>query len=459
MSEKSAEGKRSSLIVDFTEGPVFRQLVTFAAPLFLSNLLQIVYNMVDMIIVGQKMGSVGLSAVAVGGDVSNFMTLVAMGFSNAAQVIIAQLIGMKRRKDLGRFIGTLFMFLFLIAIIISTVCMILRSPILHVMNTPPESYTEALHYATVCMCGLIFIYGYNASSAILRGMGDSTRPFIFISMAAGINVCLDLVFVMGLGLGAGGAALATVISQAFSFSMCSIFLFRNRERYSIEVTRREFFHIDRVLLGKLVKLGLPMAIKGASVSFSRLFVNSWINSYGVVVSAFAGIANKINTTTNLFSNAFNTSGSSMVGQNIGAEKFDRVKKIMFSVFRITLSIATVLTLIMIFFHEQVYGLFTGDPEVIAVGVPYVAISVFIFYGSACRSGMNALINGSGNYKINFLTAILDAIILRIGLALLFGLALGMRQYGFWLGDALAGFTPFVIGLFFYFSGRWKRRMS
>ena len=109
--------------MDFTEGPVFRQLVTFAAPLFLSNLLQIVYNMVDMIIVGQKMGSVGLSAVAVGGDVSNFMTLVAMGFSNAAQVIIAQLIGMKRRKDLGRFIGTLFMFLFLIAIIISTVCM------------------------------------------------------------------------------------------------------------------------------------------------------------------------------------------------------------------------------------------------------------------------------------------------------------------------------------------------
>ena len=248
---------------------MFRQLVTFAAPLFLSNLLQIVYNMVDMIIVGQKMGSVGLSAVAVGGDVSNFMTLVAMGFSNAAQVIIAQLIGMKRRKDLGRFIGTLFMFLFLIAIIISTVCMILRSPILHVMNTPPESYTEALHYATVCMCGLIFIYGYNASSAILRGMGDSTRPFIFISMAAGINVCLDLVFVMGLGLGAGGAALATVISQAFSFSMCSIFLFRNRERYSIEVTRREFFHIDRALLGKLVKLGLPMAELALRCLFSK----------------------------------------------------------------------------------------------------------------------------------------------------------------------------------------------
>ena len=96
--------------------------------------------------------------------------------------------------------------------------------------------------------------------------------------------------------------------------------------------------------------------------------------------------------------------------------------------------------------------------VIAVGVPYVAISVFIFYGSACRSGMNALINGSGNYKINFLTAILDAIILRISLSLFFGLVVGMEAYGFWLGDALAGFTPFVIGLFFYFSGKWKKRI-
>ena len=118
------DSSKKSYIVDFTEGPVFRQLVRFAAPLFLSNLLQIVYNMVDMIIVGQKMGSVGLSAVAVGGDVSNFMTLVAMGFSNAAQVIIAQLIGMKKKKELGQFIGTLFLFLFLVAIVISAVCLL-----------------------------------------------------------------------------------------------------------------------------------------------------------------------------------------------------------------------------------------------------------------------------------------------------------------------------------------------
>lgn len=450
--------KQKTHIVDFTEGNVTGQLMKFATPLFLSNMLQIVYNMVDMIIVGQKLGKAGLSAVSIGGDVSNFLTFLAMGFSNAGQVLISQYIGADQKEKVGRFIGTMFSFLMGSALCISMICLIFRVPILHAMNTPEESFTGALHYATVCMAGMVFIYGYNIVSAILRGMGDSIRPFYFISVAAILNVILDLVFVLGLNLGSGGAALATVISQAVSFISCSIYIIKHRKQYELTVERNAFFRIDRNMFGQLMKLGFPMAIKNASVQFSKMFVNSWINSYGVAVSAFAGIANKINSTTNLVSNAFNTAGSSMVGQNIGAERYDRVGKIIRAVFKVTFSISTVLTLAILLFPRQIYGCFTSDTEVIALGMGYIPIAVLLFYGSTARSGMNALINGSGNYKVNFATAILDGIVLRIGLALLFGLTFGMRHYGFWLGDALAGFTPFWIGIIFYLSGKWKKRM-
>ena len=178
-------------------------------------------------------------------------------------------------------------------------------------------------------------------------------------------------------------------------------------------------------------------------------------AYGVTVSAFAGIANKISTTSNQVSSAVNTAGSSMVGQNIGAKKYDRVKKVMVSIYKITLLVAVVLSALFIFFPEQIYGIFTSEQAVIQLGVSYVPVVVLIFFGNTARSGMNALINGSGNTTVNFVTAILDGIILRIGLGLLFGLALNMGYLGFFLGDALAGFTPFFIGVVFYISGRWK----
>lgn len=446
---------KKTLITDFTEGNVSKQLLIFAAPLFLSNLLQIVYNMVDMIVVGQVLGATGLSGVAVGGDVSGFLTFIAMGFSSAAQVLISKHIGAGERHKLGRFVGTMCTFLLSVAIVLSIVCICLREPLLKLMNTPPEAFGEALAYSTVCMAGMVFTYGYNMGSAILRGMGDSKRPFIFISIAAVLNLILDLLFVIGFRWGARGAALATVISQAVSFISCAGFIYKHRSYYEINVTARDFFHIDGEMLTELVKLGVPMAIKSAAVRFSKLFVNSWVNSYGVTVSAFAGIANKISTTSNQVSSAVNTAGSSMVGQNIGAKKYDRVKKVMVSIYKITLLVAVVLSVLFVFFPEQIYGIFTSEQAVIELGVSYVPVVVLIFFGNTARSGMNALINGSGNTTVNFVTAILDGIILRIGLGLLFGLALNMGYLGFFLGDALAGFTPFFIGAVFYISGRWK----
>ena len=449
--------RKEKNITDFTTGNVPRQLVKFATPLFLSSLLQLVYNMVDMIIVGQKLGKVGLSAVSVGGDVTGFLTFVAMGFGNAGQIIISQYIGSGQKDKISRFIGTMMWSLMGCGVVISVGCLAMKTQILSLMNTPQEAFSEAVSYATVTMAGLIFIYGYNVMSAVLRGMGDSVRPFIFIAIAAVGNIILDIVFVIVMNMGSGGAALATVASQAFSFAGCSIYIYRNKQKYELTLARDELLGIDSGMLLSLLKLGVPMAIKSASIHLSKLFVNAYVNSYGVAVSAFAGIANKMSSVVNTLSNSFNTAGASMVGQNIGAENYDRVGRIMKADYSITVTLAAVFSVLIFMFPEQIYGLFTKEPDVIAIGIKFVPIAIVLFFGSASRSGMNALINGSGNYKVNFATAILDGIVMRIGLALIFGLVLGMKHYGFWLGDALAGFTPLWIGLIFYFSGKWKKR--
>ncbi len=447
--------KKSAIARDFTTGSIPRQLFLFATPLFLSSLLQIVYSMVDMVVVGRVMGDVGLSAVAVGGDVSNMLLFLGMGFANAGQVIIAKYLGAGKKEQVGRFIGTMTTTLALVALVLSTLGVIFREQFLLWMNTPQEAFTETLAYSTICISGMVFTYGYNAMSAVLRGLGDSRHPFLFISIASVMNIVLDILFVAGFRMGAGGAALATVISQCFSFVISVIFLYRHREELGFHICGADFLHIDRAMLSALTKLGVPMAIKSASVHFSKLFVNSWINSYGLAVSAFAGVANKVSSVSMLLSNSLNTAGSSMVGQNIGAKTYRRVPRIILTIAAVSLCMACVMSLLIFVFPDQIFGIFTDETDVLAIVPEYLPIAVLVFFGSACRTPANAIINGSGNYRINFATAIMDGIVLRIGLSVLFGLTLDMKYLGFWLGDALAGFTPMFIGIVFYFSGRWK----
>ncbi len=443
-------------IRDFTQGNITKQLFSFALPILLSNLLQVVYNMADMVIVGQVLGKAGTSAVAVGGDISMLLTFIAIGFANAGQVLIARYIGAGKQDQIGKFVGTMCGFLFFASFVISGLGLVFQNKLLALMNTPQAAYLGATQYSAICMIGLVFVYGYNVVSSILRGMGDSKHPFFFIAVAAILNIILDIIFVVFLDFGAGGAALATVISQGVSFISCTIFLVRKHEAFHLFVRLKDFFVWNRAMLSSLLKLGIPMAIKNASIQVSKLFVNSWVNSYGVEVSAFAGIANKLASVANMISMAVNTAGSTMVGQNLASKEYQRVKKILLNITVIMLCMASVLSIIIVLFPNQVFGLFTSDVTVLALVGRYIPIAILLFFGAAARSIMNPLLNGSGNYRINFVTAVFDGIILRIGLAVLFGFVLGWRHYGFWLGDALAGFTPFWIGVVFYCTGRWKK---
>lgn len=451
--------KTSKLFInDFTKGPVMRTMLVFAFPLFLSNLLQAIYNVVDMIVVGQVVGEAGLSGITIGGDILNMLTFLSMGFANASQIIISQYIGAGLRERLSKFIGTMSSFLILCAATLSVICLLLRNQILGWMNTPVESWDQALAYATTCMFGLIFIYGYNIVSAIMRGLGDSKRPFMFIAIAAVLNLILDVLFVAVFRWEAFGAAFATVIAQGVSFLTALIYLYKKRERFGFDFSPRHFL-IDKKELLSLVKLGVPFAIRSASIQFTRLFVNSWINSYGVTVSAVTGVTHKVDLFGNLIGISITTAGSSMVGQNIGATKYDRASRILGCAFILNSIAFAIMIAIVTIFPTTVFGLFTSDANVLRVCMEYIPISVISFVAAALRDSMNAFTGGCGNYKFNFAVAIIDGIFARVGFSLLFGLVLEMEYFGFWLGNAIAGSVPFFLGLIYYLSGWWKKKSA
>ena len=447
--------RSSSMVTDLTGGSVTKLLLKFAFPLFVSNALQAVYNIVDMIVVGQYIGGAGMSAVSIGGDVLHLLTFVAMGFSSAGQVLIAQDVGAKRMDAVQKTIGTLFTLLLSISLVISVGCYFIRDLMLGLLNTPAESYAYTMDYTVTCIVGLFFIYGYNIISAILRGMGDSRRPFVFIAIAAVINIILDLLLVAVFHMEVYGAALATVISQGVSFVTALTYLYRRRESFGFDF-KPASFRIETHAFRKLVALGVPMAIQSAAISLSKIVLTAWINLYGVIFSALSGLYNKINMMIGIVSQSFTTAGSSMVGQNLGAKKYDRVPKIMKVVLSCSLLISTALALALIFFSEPIFRMFTADEDVLARASIVIIPAILNIYGSATRSMSFSLINGSGNTKLNFAIAIIDGMVSRIGIAALLGFAVGMGCQGFWYGDALAGFMPLVIGLVYFFSGRWRK---
>lgn len=450
-----AKGKET-MITDLTTGSVPKQLIKFAAPLFLSGVLQTVYNLVDMVVVGQYCGKEGLSAVSNGGDILNFLTFIALGFSSAAQIIISQYIGAGQKEKIKKLIGTLFTFLTICAVGFTVICLIFNDLILDWMRIPSEARAYTYSYVMVCISGLIFIYGYNMVSAILRGMGDSKHPFVFIAIAAVMNLVLDLLFVAVFDWDTMGAALATVIGQAFSFICALIFLYRRREQFGFDF-KRESFGIHREVFVPLIKLGVPVTLQFASVLFSKLFVNSWINSYGVVESAVTGIGNKLQLLMNTFGSALSTAGGSMIAQNIGAEKYDRVPRVMLTSFIIGACAALGFSIVTVIWPRMVFGLFTSEADVLEMSMEFIPVAVLLYVGCSLRPPMNGLINGSGNAKLNLTIALLDGIVMRIGLDLLLGIVCGWGIYGFWYGNAFSSYTPFAVGVVYFLSGKWKTR--
>ena len=450
--------EKKQLIRDLTSGSVPRTMLQFAMPLFFSGLLQTFYNMVDMMVVGRFVGSSGLAAVSIGGDLLMLLTFIAMGFSNAGQIMISRYVGEGRRDRVGEMVGTLFTLLGSAAVLMTVICLFAYPGMMRWLNTPQDSWNMTRDYIVTCIFGLIFIYGYNLVSAILRGMGDSKHPFIFIAIASVINVILDLVFVAGMRLGPFGAALGTVIGQAVSFLFALSLLYRNREQFNFDF-KPEHFRISENVIHPLLSLGIPMVIQSAAITFSMLFVNSYVNTYGVAATAVTGVARKIESILNLVSQAVSSAGGAMIAQALGAGKVDRVPKVVYTAFFVVLGPAVIMALITVFRPQWLFGLFSDDPDVLALSLTYIPAALIQYAGSTVRPAAFSLINGSGNSRLNLTVALLDGIVGRIGLALLLGVYLNFGIIGFWLGNAISGTIPMLIGAAYLVSGAWKSRAS
>ena len=445
-----------TLIRDLTQGNPMKQLLSFAFPFVLANLLQQAYNMADMVIVGQFVGSAGLAAASAGGELAMMFLFIAMGFCSAGQIVISQHIGARERERVSAAVGTMMTFNLALGALFTVVSLLACDWMISAIQVPPEAAGYAHDYCFVYYIGMIPVFGYNIVSAILRGMGDSKHPFVFVAIAAVLNIILDLIFVGPLHMACFGAALATVISQTVSFVIAMIFLYRNRDRMGFDF-RLHSFRPDKKELAPIIKLGAPLSIQNVAVSISMLAIARYINSFGVVASAATAVGNKMTLVATICTTAMMTAGNSIIAQNFAARKLDRVAKTIGCILIINLGFCALLALIFALFPEEVFGLFDRDPAVLALSHPYVLICALNMLGFATRATAMAFINGIGNSRLSFIAGFIDGIIARIGLSLLFGILLDMGVQGFWLGSSLAGLVIGIIGVFYYFSGKWKTR--
>lgn len=431
-------------------------MLFFSLPFMASNALQVLYSTIDMVIVGEYVGTAGLSAVSQSSLIVNFATMVCLGFSNAGQVLISQAIGAGKRREMNDIIGTLFSFLMILAVSLSAVMLVCRTWIMRLMNIPTESYDMAMDYLVICGAGLIFTAGYNMVSAVLRGMGDSKRPFLFIGIASVVNLVLDIVFTGMLGWGVAGAAWATIIGQVVSFLFSLFFLFKNRVAFGFDF-KKDSFKINKKYTGMIASLGTPMAIQSGCINLSMLYVNSMVNNVGVVASATFGVGVRIDDIVNKISQGIQYAAMPMVSQNIAARQQRRAQKIVHYAWLFSSVLTVVFMVLYIGFGKQLFMMFSDDPMVHDMSGTFIRAILWMFPALAVMRGTHAFIQGIGNAKLSMVLALLDGVVLRIGLSWLFGIVLGWGFYGFVLGYGLAPYGCAIPGMIYFLSGKWKRR--
>lgn len=443
---------------DFTKGNIWVQLLLFALPFMASNALQVLYSTVDMIIVGKFVGTAGLSAVSQASLIVNFAAMVMLGFSNGGQVLIAQALGAKKHKEMSEIIGTMFGYISVISIVFTVIIMSVRYVVFDAMNIPDESYAMAMDYLVICTVCLIFTAGYNMVSAVLRGMGDAKRPFLFIGIASAVNLVLDLLFTGLLGWGVAGAAWATVIGQAVSFFFSLFYLYRKREAFGFDFDKKSFIPKKRYI-AMISKLGVPMAIQSGFINVSMLFVNSMVNDIGVVASATFGVGVRIDDIANKISQGIQYAAMPMISQNIGAGEQSRAKKTVWCALAYSVMLTVAFMLLYVLLGKQLFMIFSDDPLVHEMSSTFIKAILWMFPAFAVMRASGAFIQGIGNAKLCMVLALLDGVVLRIGLSWLFGIGLGHGFYGFVLGYGLAPYGYAIPSMLYFLFGRWHKKKT
>lgn len=440
--------------MNLTKDPIVKTLMKFSLPIVAAFLLQSVYGVADLFIVGHFGGTFALAGVNMGTQIMDFVLGIATGLLAGGRVVIAQYAGARRDEAVKETISSIFLFIIVLSLALTVLMLILRIPVLELMHTPKESYGQAADYYRVCATGIIFIFGYNTVSAILNGLGDSRTPLYFVMVATVINIILDLTFVGAFGMGAFGAALATVIAQAFSFFVGFFYLWK---KGLIPDFRGRGLRLNRKTMGDFLKVGVPSSYQNSILNISLVVVIAVANFISVYAAAAVGVCAKLNVIFILPIIAMNSAQTVMVGQNMGAGLMDRVVASCRIALAITAAYALVVLGIWWFCGEGLISLFTSDPQTISLGSRYLKAHCwdyfFVMPVAYCLGGLFA---GTGHTGVIAIANTVGAVLSRIPLCIILGIYAGLGVTGIGLAFPISTFITVLIYLVFFARGIWKQ---
>ena len=424
---------------DLTIGRVRQTLIQYALPLVVMNLMQSLYSMADLLISGHFIGSRGISGINNSSQVMLLVTQIAIGLSQGGNILIGQFFGAREEEARKETTNTLFYSFMILSLATAILLRTFASSMLMALGAP--AYGESLAYLRICTIGTMFIFGYNALVAAVRGVGDSRRPMLIIIISTCANIVLDILFVGGLKMGTAGAGLATVIAQGISFVLILVHVLRSRDVFGICI-RHPQIHLKR--FERILALGIPCAIQMSLAGLSWLTVTRYINHYGVAASAGGGVAAKIKDFCLLFTLAISSATSTMVAQTLT-------------------SLTTFLALVVVLIVAVEAGapllvrLFTREADVGAVAVQNLRIEMIgqIFYAIFMIYHGFAL--GAGHTWFVLLSSFVNCILVRVVLVILLDQALGLT--GVFLACMIAPASSVPIGICYVKSGIWRKKLN
>ena len=379
---------------NLTTGSVFRTILSFSLPFLLSYLLQTLYGMADLFIIGQFNGVEATTAVSIGSQVMHMLTVMIVGLAMGSTVMIGKAIGAREKEEASAVIGNTVILFMGVSIALTVLLLLFVKPIVSVMSTPDEAVRGTIIYLTICFIGIPFITAYNIISSIFRGLGDSRSPMYFVAIACVANIMLDYLFIGGMNLGPAGAALGTTLAQTISVLVSFYIISKRQTGLSLNKT---YFCPQKSIMGQLLKIGLPVSFQDGFIQISFIVITIIVNQRGLNDAAAVGIVEKIISFLFLIPSSMLSTVSALGAQNIGAGKYDRAKKTLGYAILITVSYGVLSVIVMQLAAEPVVGLFTDNADVIRLGSQYMHGYVwdcilagihFCFSGYFCAHGLS-----------------------------------------------------------------------
>jgi len=439
---------------DLTKGPIAKTLIRFTTPYLIANLLNTLYGIVDMFIVGRFASSMELGAVSIGAMIMMMVNFLLMGLATGGTVLVGNYIGAKREKDVRETTATLFCLLPLVSIVLMVAFYLCRVPLLKLIHTPAESFDGAEAYLSICLVGLLFTGFYNAISSVFRGMGESKTPMIFVGISCVLNIFGDILCVAVLGMGAAGAALATTVSQAIAVVIGYVYI-KRRGNFPFDF-RPSSFRIFKDKAKRVLELGVPAAAQETLISLSFIVLEAIINRMGYIATAAAGVDDRIFNIAVIPATAFSGAIAAMVAQNDGAGMPERSHRCLMVGAAYSGVIGVIIFAVMAVIPELVIGLFTPDKQVVDAGVQYMTFCKYEYIICAVAFCINGYINGVGRTRYTMTINIISSIAIRLPLVYAMSLIPGATLVHVGFGLPVASFVQLVLAIGFLLFARGER---